>query len=55
MELAPGVFGVLLPPPKEANAPEPKPKALALDVFTAVGDGSAVFGEEMLLKGFLVE
>jgi hypothetical protein len=44
----PGDFGVFAEP-KDAKAPEPSPKAFAAP---AVGDGTALVGEEMALKGF---
>ncbi len=43
---APGVFGVLTDP-KEANAPDPKPKA-----EDAPAEGELVARGEMALKGF---
>lgn len=46
----PGVFGVLEDAPNEANAPEPKPKAVeapAVGDDTAAGDANG-----MALKGF---
>lgn len=43
---APGVFGVLTDP-KEANAPDPKPKA-----EDAPAEGELVASGEMVLKGF---
>lgn len=45
---APGVFGVLAEP-KEANAPDPKPKA---DEAPAEGDGAFVVRGKITLKGF---
>lgn len=49
----PGVFGVFADDPKEANAPEPRPKAL--DAF-AVGEARAVVEGDMAMppKGFLL-
>lgn len=45
----PGVFGVFADAPKEANAPEPRPKALDAP---AVGDETAGDASGMALKGF---
>jgi hypothetical protein len=43
----PGVFGVLVDPPKDAKAPDPRPNALDAP---AVGDGIAAAGD-MALNG----
>lgn len=49
---APGVFGALVEDPKEANAPEPRPKALDAPV---VGDAREVVDGDMVPpKGFLL-
>ena len=45
----PGVFGVLEDAPKEANAPEPKPKALDAP---AAGEDTTGVANGMALKGF---
>jgi len=45
----PGVFGVFEAEPKDANAPEPRPKAVEADV----GDATAlVVRGDIVLKGF---
>ena len=49
-EVVPGVFGVLEEEPKDAKAPEPRPKA---DEPALAGDATlAVLNVEMPLKGF---